>query len=60
MVGACEQRVNEKIGDIRERMGGMQEKLERKVREQADQNGSIRNAVEAMKTKQQYHERQMS
>ena len=60
VVGACEERMNEKIGDIRERIGGMQEKLERKMREQRDQNGSIRNAVETMKTKQQYHERQMS
>ena len=38
----------------------MQEKVDRKIREIGDQNGSIRNAVETMKTKQQYHERQMS
>ena len=30
-MGACEERMNEKIGDIRERIGGMQEKLERKI-----------------------------
>lgn len=60
VVGACEERMNEKIGDIRERIGGMQEKVERKIREIGDQNGSIRNVVETMKTKQQYHERQMS
>jgi hypothetical protein len=35
-MGACEERMNEKIGDIRERIGGMQEKVDRKMREQAD------------------------
>lgn len=43
-----------------ERLRSYQEKLERKVKEVIEQNVNIKIVMDGMKTKQQYHERQMS
>ncbi len=49
-----------KIEDTLEKVRNFSEKLERKLKEVVEQNVSIKILVDSMKTKQAYHDRQMS
>jgi hypothetical protein len=49
-----------KVEDTVEKVRGYTDKVERKLKEVVEQNVSIKILVDSIKTKQAYHERQMS
>jgi regulator of replication initiation timing len=55
----CDQRYG-KVEEVLEKVRNYLEKLERKVKEVVEQNVAIKIQADSMKTKQAYHERQMS
>jgi hypothetical protein len=57
---AMAERKQGKIEDLVERVRSYSDKLERKLKDVVEQNVSIKILVDSMKTKQAYHERQMS
>lgn len=66
----CQQRTDErvsnverrhaKVEDVVEKLRSYTEKVERKLKEVVEQNVSIKILVDSIKTRQAYHERQMS